>query len=104
MYADNYYTSVKLARYFFDEFGWTITGTYSPTNKKSRQDEDFAFLRLSQGACDSVKRGWVREAVLALKSPSGKQFYVQVTMWCDKKQVCFLSTNQVRFSDGVSIK
>lgn len=85
LYTDNYYTSVKLARYFFEEFGWTITGTYSPTDKKSRQDEDFPFLRLSQGARDSVKRGWFREAVLALKTPSGKQFYVQATTWQDKK-------------------
>ena len=61
-------------------------------------------MRLSQGAHDSVKRGWFKEAVLALKSPSGNQYYVQATTWCDKNQVCFLSTNQVGFSDGMSVK
>eukprot|EP00956_Cyclotella_meneghiniana_P022021 scaffold40902_cov50-Cyclotella_meneghiniana.AAC.1 len=104
LYTDNYYTSVKLARYFFEEFGWTITGTYAPTDKKSRSDEDFPFLRLSRGAKDSVKRGWFREAVLELKTPSGKKYYIQATTWRDKKQVCFLSSNEVGFSDGMSVK
>jgi hypothetical protein len=104
LYTDNYYTSVKLARYFFEEFGWTITGTYAPTDKKSRSDEDFPFLRLSRGARDSVKRGWFREAVLELKTPSGKKYYIQATTWRDKKQVCFLSSNEVGFSDGMSVK
>ena len=104
LYTDNYYTSLKLARYFFEEFGWTITGTYASTDKKSRADSDFPFLRLSRGARDSVKRGWFREAVLELTTPRGKKYYVQATTWRDKKQVCFLSTNEVGFSDGMSVK
>eukprot|EP00956_Cyclotella_meneghiniana_P022924 scaffold43919_cov42-Cyclotella_meneghiniana.AAC.1 len=104
LYTDNYYTSVKLARYFFEEFGWTITGTYAPTDKKSRSDEDFPFLRLSRGARDSVKRGWFREAVLELRTPTGKKYYIQATTWRDKKQVCFLSSNEIGFSDGMSVK
>ena len=104
LYTDNYYTSVKLARHFFEEFGWTITGTYAATDKKSRADKDFPFLKLSRGARDSVKRGWFREAVLGLKTPTGKQFYVQATTWRDKKQVSFLSTNEVGFSSGRTVK
>lgn len=104
LYTDNYYTSVKLARYFFEEFGWTITGTYAPTDKKSRADYDFPFLRLSRGARDSVKRGWFREAVLEMKTTTGKKYYIQATTWRDKKQVCFLSTNEVGFSDGMTVK
>ena len=104
LYTDNYYTSVKLARYFFEEFGWTITGTYAATDKKSRADYDFPFLRLSRGACDSIKRGWFREAVLEMKTPTGKKYYIQATTWRDKKQVCFLSTNEVGFSDGMTVK
>ena len=88
---------MKLAKYFFEEFGWTIPGTYAPTDKKSRADSDF-FLRLSRGAKDSVKRGWFREAVLEMKTPSGKKYYIQA------KQVCFLSTNEVGFSDGMTVK
>ena len=104
LYTDNYYTSVKLARLMFDKFGWTIVGTISPTDKKSREDYDIPFLKLSNGARDGVKRGWFREAVIELKTPTGKSYYLQCTTWRDKKQVCFLHNSQVGYSDGLSVK
>ena len=58
LYTDNYYTSVKLAKLMFEKYGWTIVGTISPTDKKSREDEDIPFLKLSNGARMGVKRGW----------------------------------------------
>ena len=58
LYTDNYYTSVKLAKLMFEKYGWTIVGTISPTDKKSREDEDITFLKLSNGARMGVKRGW----------------------------------------------
>ena len=103
LYTDNYYTSVKLAKHMFNEYGWTIVGTISPTDKKSRADEDIPFLKLSNGARNGVKRGWFREAVIKLKAKSGKHYYIQCTTWRDKKQVCFLSNNDVGSSSGLSL-
>jgi hypothetical protein len=103
LYTDNYCTSVKLAKHMFDEYGWTIVGTISPTDKKSRADEDIPFLKLSNGARNGVKRGWFREAVIKLRAKSGKDYYIQCTTWRDKKQVCFLSSNEVGSSIGLSV-
>jgi len=60
---------VKLALLMYEKYGWTIVGTISATDKKSREDEDIPFLKLSNGARMQVKRGWFREAVLKLKTP-----------------------------------
>jgi len=61
LYTDNYYTSVKLAKHMFNESGWTIVGKILPTDKKSRADEDFPFLKLSNSARNGMKHGWFRE-------------------------------------------
>ena len=103
LYTDNYYTSVKLAKHMFEKYGWTIVGTISATDKKSRQDEDIPFLKLSNGARDKIERGWYREAVLKMKNPVGKVYYIQCTTWRDKKQVCFLSNCDVGSSKGCSV-
>ena len=63
----------------FTKFGWTILGTIVPTDKKSRADEDVPFLKLPNGARNGVKRGWYQEAVLRLKAPGGKEYYIQST-------------------------
>ena len=76
LYTNNYYTSVKLAKHMFLEYGWTIVGTIVPTDKKSRADEDIPFLKMSNGARMNVERGWYREAVLKLKAPRGKVYYI----------------------------
>ena len=55
MYTDNYFTSVKLTNHMFKKYGWTIVGTIVPTDKKSREDEDIPFLKLSNGAKNGVK-------------------------------------------------
>jgi hypothetical protein len=68
LYTDNYYTSVALAKHFFEKYRWTIVGTFSTSDKKARADHDFPFLKLSRGARDSVKRDWFREAVIELKT------------------------------------
>jgi hypothetical protein len=104
LYTDNYYTSVALARHFMDHYGWCIVGTFNASDKKSRADLDFPFLKLSRGARDSVARGWFREAIVEMKTPTGKTYYIQATTWRDKKQVCFLSTSSVGFSDGMTVK
>ena len=104
LYTDNYYTSMALARHFREKYNWGIVGTFNASDKKSRADLDFPFLKLSRGARDSVKRGWFREAIIELKSPSGKIYYIQATTWKDKKQVCFLSSDSVGFSEGLTVK
>jgi len=104
LYTDNYYTSIKLAKHMFEQYGWTVCGTIVPTEKKHRENEDFPFLKLSNGARNSVGRGWFREAALKLKSPTGTTYYIQATTWRDKKQVCFVSSSSVGFSNGLSVK
>ena len=42
--------------------------------------------------------------MLKVKAKNGKHYYIQYTTWRDKKQVCFLNTNQVGFSNGMSVK
>ena len=61
-YTDNYYISVKLARHMFEKYGWTTLGTFVPTNKKHQEADEFPFHKLSNGARNSVGRGWFREA------------------------------------------
>jgi len=46
LYTDNYYTSVKLVKHMFEQYGWSIVGTIVPTDKKSREDDDILFLKL----------------------------------------------------------
>jgi len=49
-------------------------------------------------------RVWYRKTVLKLKAPGGKVYYIQCTRWRDKKQVCFLNTIQVGFSNELSVR
>ena len=64
----------------------------------------FHFRKLSNGARKSVGRGRFQEAVLKLKAPSGTTYYIQATTWRDKKQLCFVSTSDISFSNGLSVK
>ena len=89
---------------FFEKYGWSVVGTVTPTDKKARADEDIPFLKLSNGARNGVERGWFREAVIKMKTSSGKVYYIQCTTWRDKKQVCFLSTNTIGASQGITVK
>ena len=57
LYTDNYYTLVKLSEHFFVEYRWTLVGTINTTDKKSHQDCDIPFLKLSNGARKTAKRG-----------------------------------------------
>ena len=71
LHTDNYYTSIKLAKHMFEKYGSTICVTVVPTEKKHREEEDFPFLKLSNGARKSVRFCWFREVVLEVKSPTG---------------------------------
>ena len=104
LYTDNYYTSMKLAKHIFEKYSWTIVGTIVPTNKKSYADHDIPFLKLSNGARNGLERGWYHKSAIKLKTPTSKQYYIQCTTWRDKKQVIFLSSNIVGYSDGMTVR
>jgi len=44
LYVDNWYTTMDLAKHLYEQYGWTIVGTMTPTEKKSRSDHDAPFL------------------------------------------------------------
>jgi hypothetical protein len=48
--TDKYYTSMKLAKHLFEKYRWTMVGTIVLTDKKTREDHDIVFLKLSNGA------------------------------------------------------
>ena len=90
--------------HLFTMYGWLFTGTTTTTDKKQREDYDFPFLKLSKGALNELPRGWFREAVLQLKTNTGKPYCIQATTWRDKKQVNFLSSEEIGASVGLSVK
>ena len=104
LYTDNWYTGIKLCKEFFEKYGWSVVGTVSPTNRKACADKDITFLKLSNGARNGVKRGWFHEAVIKMRTSSGRIYCIQCTTWRDKKQVCFLSTNTIGASRGITVK
>ena len=90
LFTDNWYTSVNLAQHLWNTYRWTMCGTLTLTDKKSRQNHDVPFLKLSKGALNLIPRGWFREAVIEMEtSGSRKKFFLQCTTWRDKKQVSF---------------
>ena len=64
----------------------------------------FLFLKLSNGARYMLQQVWCHEAAIKLKALSGKAFYMQCKTWRDKKQVLFLSLNEVGYTGGLTVK
>ena len=69
----------------FEKYEWKIVGNIVTKDKKSRADEDLMFLKMFNDARKMFKSGWLREAVLKLKTPNGKVYYIQCITWRDKK-------------------
>ena len=68
-----------------------------------RSDEDLPSVKQSNGARNKLRRGWFCEAYMKKNLPwSTKAYYMQCTTWKDKKQVMYLATNWVGFSQGLS--
>ncbi len=83
----------------------TCVGTIVSTEKNEWAAHDVPFLKLSNGARNMVERGWYREAVIKMKAEqSNHAYYIQCTTWKDKKQVKFLSNNNVGRSVGLFMK
>ncbi len=105
VYSDIFYTSVKMAKHLRKQYWWTLVGTVVPTKKTSPSDEDLPFVKLSNSARNKLRRGWFCEAYMMKKLPmSRKANYMQCTTWKDKKQVMFLATNRVGFSQGLNVQ
>jgi len=80
-------------------------GSIVSTDKKSRQDEDFPFLKLSNGARLGVKRGWFREAVLPRVTATGKKnILFRLPLGEIRSKFVFLSSNGVGSSHGLKEK
>ncbi len=76
-----------------------------PTEKTSHSDKDLPFAKLSKVARNKLSRGWFCEAYMKKNLPrSKKAYYMQCTTWKDKKQVMFLATNRVGFSQGLTVQ
>jgi len=83
----------------------TLVGTVVPINKTSRSDEDLPLVKLSNGARNKLRRGRFCEAYMMKNFPrSRKVCYMQCMTWKDKKQVMFLATNRVGFSQGLTVQ
>ena len=105
LYVDNWYMTVDLAKHMYEQYGWTVVGTMTPTEKKVDVIMTSLFLRLSNGGLKEVKRGWFREAVIEIKNrPKRRRYFIQCTTWKDKKQVMFLHTHLVGRSSGYSVR
>jgi hypothetical protein len=98
--TDNWYTSVDLAKWLFNDLGWQFCGTMVPTKKYSREDLDVPFMKWSNRAMASIERGFYIEAAVEQKTDAGKTYYVQCSTWKDKKQVMFAHTTDVGSSRG----
>ena len=61
------------------------------------------FHKLSKGAVTQVEKGWFHEAIIEMKSKTGKGYCIQCIAWQDKKQVCYLSSNRMESSNGTQI-
>ena len=73
LYCDNLYTSLSLAEKLFLKFHWLLVGTVVPTEKKTREDYDIPFHKLSSKGLDTVVRGWSRSATRNIKNDNGKK-------------------------------
>ena len=51
-----------------------------------------------------MQQGWYHEAAIKLKTMTGKACYIQYTTWYEKKQVRILSSNEVGYTEGLTVK
>ena len=42
--------------------------------------------------------------MIKLKNLTGKEYYIQCTTWSNNNQVSFLSSNEVGYNEGVTVK
>jgi hypothetical protein len=84
----------RRAQHLFKKYRWMMVGTIVPTDKETHEDHDIPFLKLSNRGRNGLERGWFCQACLKLQADR-MPYYVQCTALKDKKQVSFLSINNV---------
>ena len=99
LYADNWYTTLRLAKHLYEKYCWLFVGTVVPSDSKDRNDNSVPFRRLTPGALDKLDRGWMRKATTTMA-----QYHIQCTTWKDKKQVTFIHTNLVQNTGDITVK
>ena len=104
LFTDNWYTSINLATFLYEQYGWTMVGTLKPSKKQARESNDVPFIKMSGGALSEVDRGWYREAVMEVITNNRRKYFIQCSTWKDKKQVLFLHTHAVGPSVGESVR
>ena len=78
IYTNNWYTSIKLARTLFKEYNWLFFVTSSPTGKKTREEYDIPFHKLSNFDLNYILRGCSRRATTHIIGGNGKKGIFQV--------------------------
>ena len=58
IYTDNWRTSIKLARTLFEKYNWLFFGTSAPTEKKTLEEYDIPFHKLSNFVLKFIVCGW----------------------------------------------
>ena len=74
-----------------------------PTNEKYCQDHKILFIKLSECALREVKCGQFCEAVIYMKTPTSKTYYIQCTTWSDRINI-FKHSNGVGKSKNKRVK
>ena len=104
LYADNWYTTTKLAKFLYETYRWLFVGTVVTKDSKERTENSIPFRKLSNGALKKVKRGWMRKATLPVVMKNNEKYHLQCTTWKDKKQVTFLHTHLVQNDGDTTVK
>ncbi|CAJ1954086.1 unnamed protein product [Cylindrotheca closterium] len=116
LYTDNWYTSLDVMQFVYEQFGMLLVGTISLTAKKSRTADDYPFHKYKNTLLRRIPRGWTRlayqtvrktakTAATTAKAAAGKVLYlVQATLWKDKKMVGFLHNHLVQSEQDHQVK
>ena len=98
---DNYYTSMGMIDYMYNQYKAFVVGTVLLTKKKSRSDGDYPFHKLSGPAQKKIKKGWIRIAQKKVYDHwQNLKYIIQATTWKDKKQVAILHNIHVGEANG----
>ena len=79
LYTDNWYTTLRLAKFLYAKYGWLFLGTVVPSDSKVRNENSMPFFRLTSGAVDKIERDWMRKAAMKVSSRGTKTHHIQCT-------------------------
>ena len=76
LYADNWYTTTRLAKFLYETYIWLFVGTVVTNDSKDRNENSVPFHKLSNGALKKVERGWMRKAILSVIGNRHETYHV----------------------------